>query len=80
MRPFPLSSVTICGLTPTDSNHREGLGYGFYFAAYELLVQREMEKKGIGRKEIPMTSAIGYGALAGWAMWLTCVPSLPAFY
>lgn len=42
-----------------------------YFLAYEYLVQREMEKDNIGRKDIPMTSAILYGAAAGYAMWLS---------
>ena len=47
-----------------------------YFASYEWLVQREMETKAITRKHIGMGTAALYGAVAGYAMWLTCVPLL----
>lgn len=50
---------------------REFHGYGIYFAAYEALVARELKKKGITRKELPVSSAILYGASAGYAMWLS---------
>ncbi|KAM0750226.1 MC family mitochondrial carrier protein [Meredithblackwellia eburnea MCA 4105] len=53
---------------------REGLGYGFYFLAYEYLVQREMARLRIARDELPMTTAALYGATAGYAMWLTNYP------
>lgn len=38
------------------------------------LVQRKMDEQRIQRKDIPMSSAALYGALAGWAMWLTNYP------
>lgn len=50
---------------------REIHGYGVYFAAYEALVARELREKGITRKDLPVSSAIMYGAASGYAMWLT---------
>jgi len=50
---------------------REIHGYGVYFAAYEALVARELRQKGITRKDLPVSSAIMYGAASGYAMWLT---------
>lgn len=47
---------------------REASGYGIYFWAYEKLVQREMSQKGIKREEISATSAVLYGAAAGYAV------------
>jgi hypothetical protein len=44
---------------------REGIGYAIYFGTYETLVQNEMKKKGLSRKEISPTYAILYGATAG---------------
>ncbi|KAI5476025.1 hypothetical protein MNV49_000497 [Pseudohyphozyma bogoriensis] len=53
---------------------REGYGYGLYFLSYEYLVQRALEKQGWQRKDIPMVYAAGYGAVAGWVMWLCDYP------
>lgn len=47
---------------------REAAGYGVYFWAYEKLVQREMAKKGIRREEIGASSAVLYGAAAGYVV------------
>ena len=41
-----------------------------YFAIYEAMVALEIKRKQISRKELPLTSAAGYGAFAGVAMWL----------
>ena len=50
---------------------REAVGYAAYFASYEWLVQKEMERKHITRKEIGMGTAALYGACAGYAMWFS---------
>ncbi|THH29269.1 hypothetical protein EUX98_g4925 [Antrodiella citrinella] len=53
---------------------REASGYGVYFMAYELLVQREMKKKGIRRDQISPVNAVLYGAAAGYALWAIIYP------
>ncbi|KAK4054096.1 Mitochondrial carrier protein ymc2 [Microbotryomycetes sp. JL201] len=53
---------------------RELHGYGCYFAFYEALVASEMQRHHITRKELPLTSAAGYGACAGIFMWLCAYP------
>ncbi|KAI7852790.1 mitochondrial carrier with solute carrier repeats [Circinella umbellata] len=54
---------------------REFQGYGAYFFAYEWLVRRSMEKKGLtSRAELPSWEVCLYGAGAGYAMWLTIYP------
>ncbi|KAI0047944.1 mitochondrial carrier [Auriscalpium vulgare] len=53
---------------------REAAGYGVYFWAYEKLVQREMAKKGIRREEIGASSAVLYGAAAGYVLWAVIYP------
>ena len=45
--------------------YREALGYAVYFAVYESLIQREMKKKGVSRKEISPMVAVLSGATAG---------------
>jgi solute carrier family 25 (mitochondrial carnitine/acylcarnitine transporter), member 20/29 len=55
---------------------REAIGYGVYFLAYEKLIQREMEQKGIPRHQIKPINAVLYGAAAGYAVcppWLVCI-------
>lgn len=47
---------------------REASGYGVYFLAYELLMQREMEKKGIRRDQVNPANAVLFGAAAGYAV------------
>lgn len=45
-----------------------------YFLVYEALVANELSKSNASRKDLPLTSAMGYGALAGYAMWFTNYP------
>ena len=47
---------------------REATGYGVYFLAYEKLIQREMNVKGIRRDQISPMNAVLYGATAGYAV------------
>lgn len=47
---------------------REATGYGVYFLAYELLMQREMKQKGIRRDQVNPANAVLYGAAAGYAV------------
>lgn len=46
-------------------------GFGMYFMSYEALVAHHQKANGIRRDQIPVPMAAAYGALAGWAMWLT---------
>lgn len=52
-------------------NYSESHGYGMYFLAYEFLVQREIENSGKSRKEMSLGNSMFYGAMAGYAMWLS---------
>ena len=52
---------------------REATGYGIYFWAYEKLVQREMAQKGIRRDQISASSAVLYGAAAGYAVSISAL-------
>jgi len=54
--------------------YREAIGYGAYFWAYEKLVQREMDTKGIRRDQISPVNAVLYGAAAGYALWACIYP------
>ena len=47
---------------------REAVGYGAYFCAYEMLVQRHMRVKNVKREELPAAYAVLYGAAAGYAV------------
>ncbi len=47
---------------------REATGYGIYFWAYEKLMQREMQKKGIRRDQVNPANAVLFGAAAGYAV------------
>lgn len=60
------------GLLPTQI--REGHGMGAYFLAFEALVDRDMKKNKIQRKDIPGWRLCLYGACAGYAMWFTSYP------
>ncbi|OLY85488.1 putative mitochondrial carrier [Smittium mucronatum] len=53
---------------------REFFGYGFYFSAYEYLVQNEMKNTGRPRDQISNIKICLFGSAAGFAMWLTCYP------
>jgi solute carrier family 25 carnitine/acylcarnitine transporter 20/29 len=54
---------------------REGLGFSVYFLAYEKLIQREMQTKGIRREDIPASNTILYGAAAGYAVGISPLKS-----
>ncbi|PSS37538.1 hypothetical protein PHLCEN_2v614 [Hermanssonia centrifuga] len=53
---------------------RESTGYGIYFWAYEKLMQREMEMKGIRREQVSPAKAVLFGAAAGYALWAVIYP------
>lgn len=54
---------------------REFQGYGAYFLAYEYLVRETVANGGLkSRNEIPTWKVCGFGACAGYAMWLTVYP------
>lgn len=60
------------GIVPTLI--REGHGMGAYFLAFEALVDRDIKKNKIERKDIPGWRLCLYGAGAGYAMWFTAYP------
>ncbi|KAK9248853.1 mitochondrial carrier domain-containing protein [Lipomyces tetrasporus] len=60
------------GLTPTLL--REGHGMGVYFLTYEYLVNRDMAKNKIERKNIPGWRLCVYGGCAGYGVWLSAYP------
>src|SRR4051794_25407176 len=53
---------------------REFHGYGVYFLTYEWLVQRAIAKDGIAREALATWRVCAFGALAGYAMWLSVYP------
>lgn len=60
------------GLLPTQI--REGHGMGAYFLTFEALVDYDISKNNIQRKDIPGWRLCLYGACAGYGMWLTSYP------
>ncbi|KAK9471854.1 mitochondrial carrier domain-containing protein [Dipodascopsis tothii] len=56
------------GLMPTIL--REGNGMGLYFLTYESLVMADMDRLGVRREDIPGYRLCGYGALAGYSVWI----------
>ncbi|ANB11623.1 Ymc1p [Sugiyamaella lignohabitans] len=60
------------GIVPTLV--REGHGMGAYFLTFEALVDRDIRKNNIARKDIPGWRLCSYGAMAGYAMWITAYP------
>ncbi|KAK9239896.1 mitochondrial carrier domain-containing protein [Lipomyces kononenkoae] len=60
------------GLTPTLL--REGHGMGVYFLTYEYLVNRDMARNNIERKDIPGWRLCVYGGCAGYGVWLSAYP------
>lgn len=60
------------GFLPTAI--REGHGMGIYFLTFEALVQRDMIKNKVERKEIPGWKLCMYGGASGYSMWLTAYP------
>lgn len=59
-------------LVPTQL--REGHGMGAYFLAFEALVDNDVRRNNIQRKDIPSWRLCTYGACAGYAMWLNVYP------
>ncbi|GMK53699.1 hypothetical protein CspeluHIS016_0102850 [Cutaneotrichosporon spelunceum] len=53
---------------------RDGFGYGFYFLAYEALVQRHIRKNNCKREDMSPLSSLTYGAIAGYALWASIYP------
>ncbi|WVN86295.1 uncharacterized protein L203_101458 [Cryptococcus depauperatus CBS 7841] len=53
---------------------RDGVGYGCYFMAYEALVQKYIQSTGLKREDISPLWAVTYGAIAGYALWLSIYP------
>ncbi|KAJ1557395.1 Mitochondrial carrier protein ymc2, partial [Nowakowskiella sp. JEL0078] len=53
---------------------RETNGYGFYFLAYEWLMQEAMKRNGCARKDIPLYIQCLSGAMAGYSMWFSIYP------
>ena len=56
------------GIGPTL--FRESVGLGIYFATYEALISKELEKKkDIVRTDIPGWKLCAFGGLSGYALW-----------
>lgn len=53
---------------------REGFGYGVYFMVYEYLVAKSMQSLNVRRNEIPTWRLMTYGALSGYALWISIYP------
>ncbi|ODV90952.1 hypothetical protein CANCADRAFT_114450 [Tortispora caseinolytica NRRL Y-17796] len=61
------------GITPTLI--REGHGMGMYFLAYEACLKEYCYKHNCERKDVSGAWLCGFGAMAGYAMWLSIYPS-----
>jgi solute carrier family 25 carnitine/acylcarnitine transporter 20/29 len=53
---------------------RETHGFGVYFAVYEYLIQKTMEREKIARSQISTYKQLLYGALSGYALWIFIYP------
>jgi solute carrier family 25 carnitine/acylcarnitine transporter 20/29 len=60
------------GQVPTI--YREFVGYGIYFALYEYLIQQSCQSTGKQRDELETWRVSAFGALAGYALWITVFP------
>lgn len=61
------------GLMPTL--FRESVGLGIYFATYEALVARELEKfPALSRKDVPGWKLCLFGGLSGYTLWIGIYP------
>ena len=71
------STATACSQSPHRIRLRHLTSRSFdvpashSFLAYELLVARELQRTSSTRAQLPLSSAMMYGAAAGYAMWLT---------
>lgn len=54
---------------------REASGYGVYFTVYDRLMEQAAQSRYKGdRTKVAKYELMLYGALAGYALWLTCFP------
>ncbi|KAK3630798.1 carrier protein ymc1 [Elasticomyces elasticus] len=53
---------------------REAQAYGFWFLAFEYLMQSDVTRNKITRKDIPTWKIAFYGGLAGEALWISSYP------
>ncbi|KAK3621197.1 carrier protein ymc1 [Elasticomyces elasticus] len=53
---------------------REAQAYGFWFLAFEYLMQSDVTRNKITRKDIPTWKIALYGGLAGEALWISSYP------
>ncbi|KAL7752709.1 Mitochondrial carrier protein ymc2 [Sorochytrium milnesiophthora] len=53
---------------------REFQGFGAYFFTYEWLVNRDCERMNKRRDQLETWRVMGYGALSGYALWITVYP------
>jgi len=60
------------GQTPTMI--RDAHGMGMYFLAYEACVDADIRRNHVARDQIPGFRLCGYGAVAGFAMWIAAYP------
>lgn len=60
------------GLAPTLI--RESFGSGVYFMTFEALMQNQIKKFNITRKEVENWKLCLFGGLAGYAMWISIYP------
>lgn len=53
---------------------REAQAYGFWFLAFNYLMDSDAARNKIKRKEIPTWKIAGYGGLAGEVLWISSYP------
>lgn len=53
---------------------REAQAYGFWFLTFEYLMQSDVARNKIARKEVPTWKIALYGGLAGEMLWITSYP------
>lgn len=53
---------------------RESFAYGSWFLSFELMMNKDAERNGVARKEIPGWKVALYGGCAGEALWLASYP------
>ncbi|KAI5287116.1 hypothetical protein KEM54_006228 [Ascosphaera aggregata] len=54
--------------------YREAQGYGFWFLAFEYLMNQDAKRNNIKREDISSLKVATYGGLAGEALWLASYP------
>lgn len=53
---------------------REAQAYGFWFMSFEYMMQSDVKRNNITRKEIPTWKIAAYGGLAGEMLWISSYP------